>query len=63
MTTMPVTAPLDLATVERLSRRFHDAFRTFDAGEDAFAPDAFFDLNMPVWRFQLQGRDAFGAQL
>jgi ketosteroid isomerase-like protein len=63
MTTARVTAPIDLVTVERLSRRFHDAFRTFDAGEDAFAPDAFFDLNMPVWRFQLQGRDAFGAQL
>jgi ketosteroid isomerase-like protein len=55
--------PIDRATVERLCRRFHDAFRTFDAGEDAFASDAFFDLNMPVWRFQLQGREAFGTQL
>jgi hypothetical protein len=63
MTTMRVAAPIDLAAVERLSRRFHDAFRTFDAGEDAFASDAFFDLNMPVWRFQLQGRDAFATQL
>jgi ketosteroid isomerase-like protein len=63
MTTTRVAAPIDVATVERLSRRFHDAFRTFDAGDDAFAPDVFVDLNMPVWRFQLQGRDAFGAQL
>lgn len=62
MTTTQTTA-LDQATAERLSRRFHDAFRTFDAGEDAFADDAFFDLNMPVWRFQLQGRLAFAAQL
>ena len=63
MTTRRMAAPIDLSTVERLSRRFHEAFRTFDAREDAFAPDAFFDLNMPVWRFQLQGRDTFGAQL
>jgi ketosteroid isomerase-like protein len=62
---MTMSAPVttDPATVDRLSRRFHDAFRTFDAGDDAFAEDAFFDLNMPVWRFQIQGRDAFGAQL
>ena len=63
MTTTREPSSIDLATVERLSRRFHDAFRTFEAGEDAFAPDAFFDLNMPVWRFQLQGREAFAAQL
>jgi hypothetical protein len=28
-----------------------------------FADDAFFDLYPPLWRFQLQGPDAFAAQL
>jgi len=63
MTTTQDMQPIDRATAERLSKRFHDTFRTFDAGEDAFAPDVFCDLNMPEWRFQLQGREAFGAQL
>ena len=45
---------MDRATAEQLSARFGTVFETFDAG-DLFAPDAFFDLNMPVWRFQLVG--------
>jgi ketosteroid isomerase-like protein len=53
---------MDEATAERLSARFGSVFETFDPG-DLFAPDAFFDLNMPVWRFQLVGADAFTAQL
>jgi ketosteroid isomerase-like protein len=57
------TASLDTGTIERLSRGFHNVFETFEASADVFAPDAFFDLNMPVWRFQLQGADAFGAQI
>jgi hypothetical protein len=55
--------PIDGATAQRLSEEFNDAFRTFEASEDVFAPDAFFDLNMPVWRFQLQGAQAFASQL
>jgi len=56
-------ARIDQTTADRLSARFHDAFTTFDAGDDAFTPDVFCDLNMPEWRFQLQGREAFAAQL
>jgi hypothetical protein len=63
MTTTHDTNAIDQETAERLSARFHDAFTTFEAGEDAFMPDVFCDLNMPEWRFQLQGRDAFAAQL
>jgi ketosteroid isomerase-like protein len=63
MATRQVTAPMDQATADRLSRRFHDVLETRDAGEDVLAPDAFFDLNMPVWRFQLEGREAFVAQI
>jgi hypothetical protein len=63
MTTTSETKTIEQVTAERLSARFHEVFTTFDAGEDAFAPDVFCDLNMPEWRFQLQGRDAFAAQL
>ena len=63
MTTTPETKTTGPATAEWLSTRFHDVFSTFEAGEDAFTPDVFCDLNMPEWRFQLQGRDAFAAQL
>lgn len=57
-----VSTMTDGATAQRLSERFNAVFETFDAG-DVFAPDAFFDLNMPVWRFQLEGPEAFAAQL
>lgn len=63
MTTTSEPKTIDRTTAERLSKRFHDAFTTFEVGEDAFMPDVFCDLNMPEWRFQLQGRDAFAAQL
>jgi hypothetical protein len=63
MTTTHDTKPIDHETADRLSERFHDVFQTFEAGEDAFTPELFCDLNMPEWRFHLQGRDAFAAQL
>ena len=63
MTTPKMATPIDLATAEHLSERFADVFQTFDPGEDVFTSDAFFDLNMPVWRFQLQGPEAFASQL
>jgi hypothetical protein len=53
----------DLTSVEQLSAAFNETFETFEARPEVFAEDAFFDLNMPVWRFQLQGREAFGEQL
>jgi len=63
MTTTHDTEPIDQEAAERLSAGLHDVFTTFEAGDDAFMPDVFCDLNMPQWRFQLQGRDAFAAQL
>lgn len=56
-------ATLDVATVERLSTAFNDCFSTLNVGDDVFAPDAFFDLYPPFWRFQIQGPAAFMAQL
>ena len=63
MTTPKVAAINDPGTTERLSLAFADVFQTFNAGDDVFAPNAFFDLNMPVWRFQLEGAEAFASQL
>ena len=63
---MPVQmsqSTIELHEVDRLSRRFADMFDGLDGGEDVFAPDVFCDLNMPVWRFQLQGRKAWRAQM
>ena len=66
MTTQQVqTAPslVDEATVERLSEALNRCFETLEADDDLFAEDVFADLYPPLWRFQLQGRDAFVAQL
>lgn len=57
------TTQISPETVERLSRQFAEVFETFDAGQDIFSPEAFFDLNMPVWRFQIQGPGNFASQL
>ncbi len=59
----PTPTPLDAATVERLSVALNRCFETLDADEDLFAEDVFADLYPPFWRFQLQGRAAFVAQL
>jgi hypothetical protein len=53
----------DPATVERLSAAFNHCFETLAAEDDTFAPDAFFDLFPPFWRFQLLGPQAFVSQL
>jgi hypothetical protein len=58
-----MTTTTDPTTIERLSHAFNRCFETFDAPDTVFAPDAFFDLYPPLWRFQVQGRDAFAAQL
>jgi hypothetical protein len=49
---------LDDALAQELSERLADVFRTAEAG-DVLADDVFLDGNPPLWRFQLQGRDAF----
>lgn len=63
MASPPVDTALDAATVERLAHSFHRCFEAFEADDDLFAPDAFFDLYPPFWRFQIQGPEAFVAQL
>ena len=53
----------DRDTVERLSTAFNACFDQLEAEPDLFTADAFFDLLPPFWRFQLQGAEAFVAQL
>jgi hypothetical protein len=63
MVTTRADTTIDHATARRLSSRFAETLETLVVGDDVVAPDAFFDLNMPVWRFQLQGPAAVEAQL
>jgi len=63
MPSQQVEAAPDRATVERLSSALNRCFETLDVDPDLFAPDAFFDLYPPFWRFQLEGRAAFEAQI
>ena len=62
---MPTQAArLDQATADALAAEFHRCFSEFDARHDLFAPDAFFDLLPPYWRFQIEGSgQAFCDQL
>ena len=53
---MPIqTAPLDQATADALAAEFHRCFRDFETRDDLFAPDTFYDMLPPLWRFQFQG--------
>ena len=61
MATMAMT-PVDDATAQELSERLADVFRTGKAS-DVLTEDLFLDGHPPLWRFQLQGRDAFAAWL
>jgi hypothetical protein len=64
MSTTAPTTILDRTTADRLSAAFHRCYAEFEADEDLFAPDTFFDLLPPMWRFQFEGPgDAFTNQL
>lgn len=58
------TTTLDQTTAEVLAQEFHRCFTDFEARDDLFAPDTFFDLLPPMWRFQIEGPGgAFCGQL
>src|SRR5262245_50428376 len=64
MTLRTDPTPLDQRRADRLSAAFHRCFSDFTAEPGTFAPDAFFDLLPPMWRFQLQGSgEVFAHQL
>jgi hypothetical protein len=54
---------VDVATAERLSTGFARCHEAPDIADEIFTPDAFFDIHPPLWRFQLQGAEAFATQL
>ena len=54
MTTIETTPLLG----QRLAEMLHD-YR----GQQIFAPDAFFDINVPTWRFQVRGVERFAGWL
>jgi hypothetical protein len=60
--TATTTTRTDDATAQELSERLADVFRTGKAN-DVLTDDLFLDGHPPLWRFQLQGRDAFAAWL
>jgi len=61
MTTQTRIAP-DLATAQALAAEFHRCFSDFTARDDLFAPDTFYDLLPPLWRFQIEGPGAAFCQ-
>lgn len=63
MTSQTRTAPA-VATAQALAAEFHRCFSDFTARDDLFAPDTFYDLLPPLWRFQIEGPGvAFCQQL
>jgi ketosteroid isomerase-like protein len=53
---------VDDAVAQELSERLADVFRTSEVG-GVLTEDVFFDGHPPLWRFQLQGREAFATWL
>jgi ketosteroid isomerase-like protein len=50
------------AETQKLSERLADVFRSGEVG-DVFTDDLFLDGHPPLWRFQLEGKDAVAAWL
>jgi len=63
MSTQQPQTSTDPDALVRLSQKFAHVFENPDSAEDVLSSDVFFDLNMPVWRMQLQGSGEFAAQL
>ena len=56
---MTTTATRSVGT---LAEQLAQMLRTYE-GQDLFAPGAFFDINVPEWRFQVLGVESFVAWL
>ena len=55
---------IDQELADRLSAEFHRCFTDFEASDGLFAPNTFFDLLPPMWRFQFEGPgEVFTSQL
>ena len=62
MTSAQDVTVTNLSTAERLSEALAEVFRTAEVG-DVLTDDVFLDGNPPLWRFQLQGIEAFANDL
>ncbi len=62
MTARTAIPTIDRPTAALLAERLADVFRTADVG-DVFTEDLFLDGHPPLWRFQLEGLEAFAAWL
>lgn len=60
--TTRTASTIDRPTAALLAERLADVFRTADVG-DVFTDDLFLDGHPPLWRFQLEGLDAFASWL
>jgi ketosteroid isomerase-like protein len=60
MTSAQDLTDTNLGTAERLSEALAEVFRSAEVG-DVLTDDVFLDGNPPLWRFQLQGIEAFAA--
>jgi hypothetical protein len=60
--TATATMTIDDGTAQELSERLADVFRTGRVG-DVLTDDVFLDGHPPLWRFQIQGRDALATWL
>lgn len=54
MTSQAAAGTLDQATADRLGAGFHRCLSHVEAADELFAPETFFDLLPPMWRFQVQ---------
>ncbi|HEX2063124.1 MAG TPA: hypothetical protein VHE80_01745 [Acidimicrobiales bacterium] len=57
------TAGVDHEDALRLADRLASVYATYQGTEEVFTPDVLFDVNVPAWRFQVQGADAFFSWL
>lgn len=55
-TTTKYAAPEEL---ERLANGVANAYATYQGADEVFATDVLFDINVPGWRFQVEGAGAF----
>jgi hypothetical protein len=63
MATAPADTTLTHKEVAELADRLADVYATYRGADELFAPNAFFDLNVPSWRLQLGGAEAFTSWL
>lgn len=52
-----------LSTTERLAEGLVRAYSRYNDSDRVFAAHVLFDINVPTWRFQVQGAEAFFAWL